>query len=181
MIEHDFDRFRRHVAELLPDNPPFLPGATDAELARLESGLGFRLPDELRAMLATANGQDRRVSPDGPIDGHRFMTTTEILETHQSLERSVWDLAHAAEQPGYFSDDVLSPLWVPFTELVDQHHMVDLAPGRLGTRGQVLVRYNAPEPLPPAAPSLAAFLRSVNEGIDSGAFEVEDGTFITVA
>lgn len=177
VIEVEFARFRGLVDRLLPDQPPFLPGVGEDELRILAAELGFALPEELSAMLRIAGGQDRRNSPDGPIDGHRFLTVDEILREYTALRSAVGDLAAPAAQPGFYTDHVWSPAWVPFAELTDQYYMVDLAPGQLGTRGQVFLRYSEPQGNPPDAPSLGDFLRMINDGVEDGTILVDDGTF----
>lgn len=177
VIRGEFERFRSLVERLLPENPPFLPGASEDELALLETELRMPLPAELRTMLSVANGQDRRVSPDGPIAHQRFLTVDEILFHYSSLRFAVSDLTTPTSQPSYFTDVVYSPMWIPFAELVDQHFMVDLAPGELGTRGQVFCRYNCPEEDPPDVPSLAKFLKQISDGVEDGRIPVCDNTF----
>ncbi|MBE8525317.1 hypothetical protein ILP97_48915 [Amycolatopsis sp. H6(2020)] len=54
----EFTRLRTIVERLLPGTAPFLPGATEHDLARLAAETGLTLPDDLCALLRTSAGQD---------------------------------------------------------------------------------------------------------------------------
>ena len=177
-IRDVFPRFRRLVEDLLPDNAPFLPGASQDDLTLLEWELGFPVPPELRAMLELANGQDRRVALDGPIQWARLLSVDEVASTYRFLSEAVSDMAVPAVQPSHYSYEVISPGWVPFAELADCFWCLDMSPGSMGVAGQVFYLPNVPDLSLPEAVSLSAFLTRFCDGVADGSFEVSEGTFL---
>jgi cell wall assembly regulator SMI1 len=121
------------------------PPASEFELARLEKSCEVSLPDDFRASLLRHNGQRERHSLHGLVNGAELLNIEGILD--------VWNIwRQVASDPENFvhpdndtskeiaTDRVWHPKWIPFTETADGNsHVMDLAPRRKGSVGQVFM------------------------------------------
>jgi cell wall assembly regulator SMI1 len=160
------------------------PAASLADLAALESGLGMKLPKDLRSSLLRHNGE----RPGGP--GVLFGEHGEFLSCQRILESARERFALALEESeegmtghssiGYVDGPVrpvsFHPRWIPVCDLNgDVFLAIDLAPARGGTVGQLIsvdwecVSWRV------VAPSLGALLETVLDGVQSGALVPVDG------
>jgi cell wall assembly regulator SMI1 len=114
-------------------------GASEKAIAKAEKALGLALPDEVKAFYRRHDGSD----DDGAVDGRELL----------SLERMVseWTIWKDLLDEGTFEDNDHGepgrgvqkrwwiPEWVPVTyDYSGNHHVIDLAPAKGGTHGQVL-------------------------------------------
>ncbi|GAB3624166.1 hypothetical protein GCM10027418_22500 [Mariniluteicoccus endophyticus] len=122
--------------------------ATEAEIAELESALGFPVPPALRHLLALANGA--RVNGDvteesaPPAGWWELLSTTAIAQEYASWSElagsSIYDgVAQDAGIADVAQLRLLHPGWVPFASDGGGNCLgIDLAPGPRGILGQVL-------------------------------------------
>ncbi|GGP56728.1 SMI1/KNR4 family protein [Streptomyces melanogenes] len=94
------------------------PGASDADIHRLEAGIGFQLNGDLKALLSMHNGvAPRRSSMEAGafLLGYSLLDTDGILEWQQNLA----EMAEDAEEEGYEEEVVgrtAHRQWVPFAQ-----------------------------------------------------------------
>lgn len=94
------------------------PGASDADIHKLEAGIGFEIDGDLKTLLSKHNGvTSRRSSMEAGafMLGYSLLDTDGILEWQQNLAQ----MAEDAEEEGY--DEELVALtshrqWVPFAQ-----------------------------------------------------------------
>ncbi|KNE79394.1 hypothetical protein ADZ36_27860 [Streptomyces fradiae] len=135
----------RRFEEWLRRNAPgdysaLRPGASEAEVSRLESEVGFPLHGELKALLSEHNGVTPRRSSTEPgafLLGYSLLDTHGILEWHQNLS----SMAHEAVEEGYEEEVVgrtAHPQWVPFAQaLTGDLLFVDHRAGHYGEVGEI--------------------------------------------
>lgn len=174
----EFARLRRIIERELPDAAPFLPGASERELDRLATETGLVLPAGLCDLLRVSAGQDDPDQLNGPLNFHHFLTVDEIIAMHRMLTDAVGDMAEPVEQPACLRRTVWSESWLPFLAFQGDCYFLDLAPGELGTVGQVVSRPNVPDLGEPIAPSLAAFLARAADLVEAGRVKVEESTLV---
>ncbi|UMP07275.1 SMI1/KNR4 family protein [Amycolatopsis sp. EV170708-02-1] len=174
----EFARLRGIIERELPDAAPFLPGASEHELDRLATETGLVLPAELRDLLSVSAGQDDPGELNGPLNFHHFLTVDEIIGMHRMLTDVVGDMAEPVEQPACLRWTVWSESWLPFLAFQGDCYFLDLAPGELGTLGQVVCRPNVPDLGEPVAPSLSAFLARAADLVEAGHVKVEESTLV---
>ncbi|WP_238154024.1 SMI1/KNR4 family protein [Streptomyces xinghaiensis] len=134
-------RFEEWLRRNAPgDHSALRPGASDADISRLESGVGFPLHGELTALLSEHNGVTPRRSSTEPgafLLGYSLLDTQGILEWHQNLS----SMAHEAVEEGYEEEVVgrtAHPQWVPFAQAVTGDLLfVDHRAGHCGEVGEI--------------------------------------------
>ncbi|MGA5363164.1 SMI1/KNR4 family protein [Streptomyces purpurascens] len=113
----------RWFEEWLRQNAPgdystLRPGASDVDISRLESEVGFPLHGDLKSLLSEHNGVTPRRSSMAPgafLLGYSLLDTEGILEWHQNLS----SMAHEAAEEGYEEEVVgrtAHTQWVPFAQ-----------------------------------------------------------------
>ncbi|WP_030542180.1 SMI1/KNR4 family protein [Streptomyces albus] len=135
----------RRFEEWLRRNAPgdysaLRPGASDADISRLESGIGFPLHGELKALLSEHDGVTPRRSSTEPgafLLGYSLLDTEGILEWHQNLS----SMANEAVEEGY-EEEVVGRIahtqWVPFAQdLTGDLLFVDHRTGHYGEVGEM--------------------------------------------
>lgn len=142
----DPDSVRRVIADRMPD----AVGASPAEIARAEAVLpdGARLPEEVRALYATAGSGRLRLTPeDGMFGGFEIVPLSGGLLREAFLPAarfSTWTAdagTFAPEDPaGRVQAAIGSPLWFPVgTDGAGNVYAADLAPGANGDVGQMVL------------------------------------------
>jgi cell wall assembly regulator SMI1 len=141
----DPDAVARVIAERMPD----AVGATPDEIAAAEADLsGARLPDEVRALYATAGSGNLRLPPEeGRFGGFEIVPLrgSFLREAFLPAARfSTWTAdagTFAPEDPsGRVQPAIGSPLWFPVgTDGAGNVYAADLAPGVNGYVGQVVL------------------------------------------
>ncbi|MFF5225154.1 SMI1/KNR4 family protein [Dactylosporangium sp. NPDC000521] len=131
----------RAVALLLEQSGDDLPpGATEDEIAAAEAKLGHRLPPDLRALFALADG-------GGTIDGWRRYPLAEVTGMHGITSApagggwpEVWNrVVLDADPAGTVRRASGHPGWIPIADDAGGNFLaVDLAPARHGRPGQVI-------------------------------------------
>ncbi|MFE9686843.1 SMI1/KNR4 family protein [Streptomyces sp. NPDC006285] len=136
-----WNRFEDWLRENAPgDFSTLRPAASDVDISRLESGVGFPLHGELKSLLAEHNGVTPRRSSMAPgafLIGYSLLDTEEILEWHQNISA----MAHEAVQEGYEEEVVgrtAHTQWVPFAQaLTGDLLFVDHRTGHYGEVGEI--------------------------------------------
>src|SRR5215510_7509965 len=108
-------------------------GASDADLAKLESQIQKALPDSVRAFYAIHDGQ-KGECPKGLFYSLQFMPLKLVIEYQQlwaGLVDMNDDLAHAmsSSPKGCIKPVYANPLWIPFAHDQSGNHLgIDLDP-----------------------------------------------------
>ena len=132
------------------------PGASEAEIADVEDGLGYEIPAELKGLYRIANGQvDLWNKPELISDisggkraaamfGHfRFLTLQEALAEHRE-RLSMHEEDDSFEPWGFRPDDPIAPVdwkpsWFAFAAAdAGNGYAVDVAPPGGGDVGQII-------------------------------------------
>ena len=161
--------------------PQLLPGATDAQLAEVETRLGRPLPDDLYQLYKIANGQIDPFDDDSfdqtfaPMFGDMLFLP---LHHAQDLYSVIVDFSEMAkEEPDTFNSvDVraedpmhpvgYSPAWWPFASTDSYIYAVDLDPPKGGTYGQVIFLDTAGSSRKVLASSIAEFMNEAGKRLD---------------
>ncbi|MFI6284457.1 SMI1/KNR4 family protein [Streptomyces sp. NPDC051018] len=135
---HRFEEWLRQHAP--GDHSTLRPGASDAQLSRLEREVGFPLHGELTSLLSEHNGVTPRRSSMAPgafLLGYSPLGTEAISEWHRNLSAT----AHEAVEDGYEEDVVghtAHTQWVPFAQaLTGDLLFVDHREGHYGEVGEI--------------------------------------------
>ncbi|MFJ3934728.1 SMI1/KNR4 family protein [Streptomyces sp. NPDC090029] len=168
---HNMQEPWRRFEEWLRQNAPgdystLRPGASDVDISRLESGVGFPLHGELKKLLSEHNGVTPRRSSMAPgafLLGYSLLDTEGILEWHKNLS----DMAHEAVEEGY-EDEVVGRTahtqWVPFAQaLTGDLLFVDHRTGHYGGVGEI--SFGDPEYLP-LWPSMTLMLTDLCNAVE---------------
>ncbi|MBB3074387.1 SMI1/KNR4 family protein [Streptomyces violarus] len=168
---HTMQELWRRFEEWLRQNAPgdystLRAGASDIDISRLESGVGFPLHGELKSLLSEHNGVTPRRSsmePGAFLLGYSLLDTGRILEWHQNL--SV--MAHEALEEGYEEEVVgrtAHAQWVPFAQaLTGDLLFVDHRTGHYGEVGEI--SFGDPEFLP-LWPSMTLMLTDLCNAVE---------------
>lgn len=149
------------------------------DLGALETALGRRLPDDLRAALQTHDGQPC-------LDGYSLIPAERILERYQDGMRRV-EQASPIPGGGTCRPVVWSKGWIPFAEDGGLNFLcIDLDPGPEGTTGQVIHWVRRSLSADTARPSLYAdawksfddWLGSIVEACLAGEVDIDAEGFV---
>ncbi|MER6091306.1 SMI1/KNR4 family protein [Streptomyces bluensis] len=160
-------RFEEWLRQNTPgDYSTLRPGVSDADISRLESGVGFPLHGELKSLLSEHNGVTPRRSSMAPgafLLGYSLLDTTGILEWHQNLS----GMANEAVEEGYEEEVVgrtAHTQWVPFAQaLTGDLLFVDHRTGHYGEVGEI--SFGDPEYLP-LWPSMTQMLTDLCNAVE---------------
>ncbi len=176
-MNSQWTRFEEWLSEHWPAGLASLnPPATDEQIARLETALGCKLPDDYVSCLKIHNGQDTNVG--GLFDGSEFLSTDEIL-----AQWTVWkDLLDGGEFAGINSNpasgvrnDWWHAGWIPFTHNGGGDHLcLDLAPAPAGNVGQVISMWHDYGERDLKAPGFNAWFKAYTKRVFSGAVVYSD-------
>jgi cell wall assembly regulator SMI1 len=141
------------------------PGASEAALAAAEKALGRTLPEEVRAFYRHHDGTD-----DYVVEGRELLSLERIADE--------WDIWRDLLEKGTFAaNDHGAPgrgvqkrwwiwEWVPVTyDGSGNHHVLDLAPAKGGTYGQILSFWHDDEERKLVGKSFLAWLAKAKWGL----------------
>ena len=149
------------------------PGATEAELAALETHLEHPLPPALVAMLRIANG-------DVHIGEYATLSTQTIVRTWDIGRQLVADGTFARSEQHYDSGGIVQPGWwhaglIPvFEDSGGNQLCIDLDPGPRGVVGQMVWWEVHEGPIPHGADSLLVLLRAHWKHLSSGKYDTPE-------
>lgn len=143
-----FREYMRRRAAIL-GQPEQLPAAASVEaLDDAERRIGRRLPDDLRALYLTADGDGIDYQHLHLIEGYGWMSLEDLVAMHAAHRDPAWHgwelgwdwLVFDAEPPETVRRfGGAHPAWVPFATGTDGNYLaVDLSPARNGRPGQVI-------------------------------------------
>lgn len=132
-IEAWLQRFAPELAAIL------LPGASEAEVAALQTACGSEVPPDLVRSLIHHGGQ--KLGAPGLFFGARYLGPGEI-----EAELRVWwsladrgELVGAGDSTGRVRQSGWERGWLPFTSSASgDHYCIDMCPGGAGEIGQVI-------------------------------------------
>lgn len=153
------------------------PGASEEQVAALESQLGLTLPADFRASLLTHNG-----APG--FHSYRALTVAGIARIWSGMQQlsAAGSLTRHPEGEGnveVIQDTPWNPAWVPFAEDSGGNLIcLDLAPGPRGRVGQVIYLEQVEGPLASPYGSFDEWLRAYRDGLQRGGYMVNAEGFI---
>lgn len=140
-VQELWQRFEDWLRRNAPgDYAALRPGASDADISKLEDAIGFSLQPDLTSLLMQHDGVNPRRSsmePGAFLLGYSLLDTEKILEWQQNLAA----MAEEALEEGY-EEEVVGRIahdrWVPFAQsLTGDLLFVDHRSGRYGDVGEM--------------------------------------------
>jgi cell wall assembly regulator SMI1 len=170
------------------------PAARDGALAKLQGKLGVSLPIEFAESVRLHDGQGPDaehglfpLSDDvlGVMPSGRLLSLTEIGR-QWAMMKELYDGGELADQKSEpargIRDDWWNPGWVPIADNGGgDYFCLDLAPGKGGTAGQVIVFFHDMKDRPRIAKSYAAWLEALARGFESGKYVLDEDEGIVEA
>lgn len=183
-MDFDAERFdgawRRYVAPLRKQHPEFdsyfAAGATAQELTEVDQAVGFKLPPDLRYLLAKHNGSNEaQVLP-----GWELFSTQRIVEEWRIWEELRRDQfvpdGNDCEPEGPIRSDEWWRLgWIPFCGDGGGNHLcVDMDPPPEGVAGQVISMWHDTPTRALITNSLTEFVEMIADKVESGELHWDD-------
>jgi cell wall assembly regulator SMI1 len=174
-------------ANARPIRQSLRPAAKDRALGKLQGKLGVSLPADFGESVRRHDGQKPDaeyglfpVADDvlGAMPSCRLLSLTEIAR-EWAMMKELYDSGEFARQkskpPRGIRDDWWNPGWVPIAENGGgDYFCLDLAPGKGGTAGQVMVFFHDVKGRPRIAKSYAAWLEELAKGFESGKYVLDE-------
>jgi cell wall assembly regulator SMI1 len=184
----------QRIEAWLQENAPHIydslqPGASEAEIAKVESQLGVALPDDVKASYRIHNGQnDKAVNGMFPAPPSRYSgfepgyLLHEVMgiygewdEWKELVEGGDFDGEKSEPQPG-IRDDWFHLGWLPFAHNGGgDSYCIDLDPAPGGTRGQIISMNHEIGERRLIAPSFADWLYQLANRMEAGRCIIEKG------
>lgn len=172
-IAQSWKRIRNWWKQHASSRRSFAPGASAAELKKLESVLGFKLPKDFKESYREVNGSGGSgILPFGmcllSLDevADQWRTWCEVIDDEGEDE--------AASDSGPFKSVTWNKRWVPFSHSGSgDHDCIDMDPGKGGTVGQVIDFSHEEGPLGVTAGSLREWLLGFAEDLERGVYQYE--------
>ena len=150
MLAHHLQRILAWADTRVPGlRASMRPGASRERLRAIEHEIGAELPADVVELYQMHDGQHPLQDDAGLIYGFRLLPVDEALEDWAANQRLLAadpelqdDCAEfmVSFPPGAIEPRYIHPGWFPLTRDGHSNHVgVDLMPGPLGTRGQVIV------------------------------------------
>jgi len=157
------------------------PGASDADITRLESVIGKTIPDDFRDSLLIHNGQDDQSQLIRFVNYNSLLSVDDMIDDYK-MHRGLfagWDPIEWLA-PDKIKNVTWNSGWIKFTESDGDGYVIDLDPGPHGVVGQVFMRYHDdPSNVSNTkSDSFATFLSDCANSLLQGSYEVEDGLII---
>lgn len=172
-LQHNWSRIARWYAANTPQGTLVLAeGASEDEIAELETALGLRLPDDLRHSLSLHNG----AANEGYLLYHgELLSTARILEIWQMYR----DMQHNegwGQGSDYQTDELQGPIrpvyWdglrIALTDNSGDAAMLDLQPAKGGQAGQIIEFDGEVGPRTVLAPSFSAWIAQLADELEQG-------------
>ncbi|MCH1882523.1 SMI1/KNR4 family protein [Agrococcus sp. ARC_14] len=177
-IDTAWDIIERVLHDRLPEVASTLRGpVSDDDLERLAGTVGQQLPADFVASLRRHDGQDNPTALLDLFDHFTLLSAPAMIETSDMRVSALGD--DVDDVIGWMLPERVRPImncrgWVQFTAAESQGYALDLDPLPAGERGQVIfLPVDGPTPAP-EFPSYGAWLSSLAEKLDAGAFTIDD-------
>jgi cell wall assembly regulator SMI1 len=161
--------------------------AKDGAIEELQGKLGLSLPTDFAESVRFHDGQKPDaehglfpVTDDtlGPLPACRLLSLAEMFRHWEQMKqlRDGGEFAGWTPEPARgVRSDWWNPGWVPIADNGGgDYFCLDLAPGKGGTTGQVIIFYHDMSDRPRVAPSYAAWLEQLAEGLESGRYVFDE-------
>ncbi|AFY87252.1 SMI1/KNR4 family protein [Chroococcidiopsis thermalis] len=151
-------------------------GASEAQIAELETILSIKLSEDVKASYRIHNGQS--IYKEGLFEGREFLSLNRIRD-----EWEVWkDLLDSGKFEGYESDpdrgirnNWWNEKWIPITyDGAGNHDCLDLDPADGGTVGQIMTMYHDSSDRKIVSSSLREWLQKYADELESGRFILQE-------
>jgi cell wall assembly regulator SMI1 len=156
------------------------PGAAQSAISQLEATIGQNLPGDYVASLSIHDG-------NASLSDYVYLPIEEIVDTWArlcDLERAGSFAGRDIDNPqaGTIRERWWHPAWIPFAKDSGGNLLcLDLDPGPHGTFGQVLRFERGMGPGPAGPSSFQAWLVGYRDGLEGGAYIVDEDGFIREA
>lgn len=175
----------RRIEAVVPGDMLLDPPATEADLAAVESRLGRRLPEDVRALYLLHDGQhqysfqDQRVAFGLFGEGNLLPLASVVAKWDGYARASATpgpDVGATSDPEGFIRDRYFDLGWVPLAHDGGGNFIgVDLAPGPNGTVGQVITYGRDDTDHHVIAPSVLSYLEQLVALLDAGYAEPGEG------
>lgn len=158
------------------------PGASEAEIARVEAALGQRLPDDLRASLLIHDGEDWQQGIRWLLDGMVWLPVAGILTSWQEQQTYYARWGEDEYVNDYQDEDrirnvIFHPRRIPIAEQEGVCGLwLDFTPGPSGIVGQVIMDITECDFIV-LAPTFRAFLARYLELLETGVYVYDAETY----
>ncbi len=181
-VSASWARLERWVKKHFPPQLRRLnPGASEAEIVKLEKSLKQNLPDDVRESWRIHNGQGQ--CDEGLIFQCHLSTLVGIEEDwRMALEAIAYEEAHpervfldgvSSTPPGAILHEEVTKGWIPIHRRDREHIGIDLNPGATGESGQVITYRCDIKDYYVLAQSWAHFLEDVADELEAGNFVLD--------
>lgn len=159
------------------------PGADKKEVEKLESYLGFSLPENVKALYELNNGDNLRNTDNlyvGAFLGFEFLSVDRVMQIHSGWKKQDNEGFSGSSFPkNHIRIQYTNPKWIPlFSDAASNYVGVDLDPAADGTPGQIINFGRDEDHKFVIAKDLDSFLGFIGQKIRSGqcdkAIVVED-------
>ncbi len=160
------------------------PGASQAEITRVEQALGLRFPDDFRAWLQIHDGEDAQQGIRWLENGMRWLPVAQVLEQWQIQQTyyARWgeEDANDDQDESRIRNVVYHPKRIPIAESdADAWLWLDFTPGPTGIAGQVITNITECDFLVLGS-NFRAFLARYVELLESGVYYYDADTYAQV-
>ncbi|MDR2298266.1 MAG: SMI1/KNR4 family protein [Comamonas sp.] len=172
-LQHNWNRIARWYATNTPQGTLVLAkGASEDEIAELETALGQRLPDDLRHSLSLHNG----AANEGYLLYHgELLSTRGILKVWQ-MYRAMQHNEGWGQGDDYETEELQGPIrpvyWdglrIPLTDNSGDAAMLDLLPAEGGQAGQIIEFDGEVGPRTVLASSFSAWIAQLADELEQG-------------
>ncbi len=173
------EQYWKRFENWLQTNAPHLlshinPGATQAEIDKLEKLINKKLPEDFVNFYRIHNGQDEKKGREALIDSEELMPIDGIIGQWQCwkslLDDGTFEDATSDPDDGV-KNDWWNPLWIPFTfDGSGNHICIDLDPATNGNVGQVMRMWHDSAYRDLYATSFSTYISTYITGLENGKY-----------
>ena len=155
--------------------------ASQDELAKLESIIGFNLPEDFKTLYFEFNGQNNLQNPMFEY-GYALMEI-DVIISNWKVMKELYDSDTESRTVYGISGKIMEtwwqPAWVPIAELGNGDFIcIDMSPGKLGTQGQIIEFINDDSERNFLGKSLKDYVGQLESNLSSGKLSLDqDATF----
>ena len=174
MIKENWKIYTNWLKTKLPKYAALLnSGASVGDIEKLENYLQFAVPDDLKILLLTNNGDSKLNSENsflGAFLGFEFLSVDRIISVHEDWKNYVMNEYDGTSFPvNHIKIAYTNPKWIPiFADSAGNYVGLDLDPDLDGVSGQIINFGRDEENKFVIAKNLNSFLEFVVGKINSG-------------